>query len=345
MRQWNNDQYGPLLMLPEIRFAYAAVSRLLEPTPPVVTVYAAAGMGKTHLTRSIFGELRRQSPQLALSHVTATEFSAELAKASKEKTIPEFQESYRRLDLFACEDLQTIEGRKNTQQQLLAILDAILAEGGRVLLTSSQSPGKLSRISSKLRSRCQGGVCATIESFSQPSREKLLVHFAEERGFLLTTNVATQLAESLVLSPRELRGTVTRLELLARQLRKPIDCNIAQAVIAETVVPSKPTLSQITKVVAKAFSVSAADLKSQGRLQGLVLPRQLAMFAAREWGGQAYSVIGKYFRRRSHSTIVHACQRVSDRLETDTDFRRIVETVREQLNVHSPSQSNSSTTC
>ncbi len=345
MRQRSNDKLGPLLMLPEIRFAHAAVARLLEPTPPVVTIYAAPGVGKTHLTQSIVRELRRQEPHLAVSHVTAAEFSAEFAKASKEKTIPDFQESYRRLDLFVCEDLQSIEGRRNTQQQLLAILDAILAEGGRILLTSSKPPGELSRFSSKLRSRCQGGVCATIESFSQPSREKLLIQFAEERGIVLATDVAAQLADSLALSPRELRGTVTRLELVAQQQRKPIDRDIAQMVIAETFIPAKPTLGQITKVVAKVFSVTVADLKSQGRLQGLVLPRQLAMFAAREWAGQAYSVIGKYFHRRSHSTIVHACQRVTDRLETDTDFRRIVEEVREQLNVRSPSRSTPSTTC
>ncbi len=345
MRSRSDDKYGPLLMLPEVRFAHAAVARLLEPSPPMVTIHAAAGMGKTHLTRSIVREIRRQEPQFVLSSVTAAEFSAEFARASKEKSISEFQESYRRVDLFICEDLQAIEGRRNTQQQLLAILDAILAEGGRVLLTCSKSPGELSRFSSKLRSRCQGGVCATIEPFSGPSREKLLVHFAEERGFVLAADIAAQLADSLVLSPRELRGTVNRLELLARQLRKPVDRDIARSVIAETVVPSKPTLSQITKVVAKAFSVTAADLKSQGRLQGLVLPRQLAMFAAREWAGKAYSEIGKHFRRRSHSTIVHACQRVSDRLETDTDFRQIVESVREQLNVCGAPQSTTSTTC
>jgi chromosomal replication initiator protein len=203
----------------------------------------------------------------------------------------------------------------------------------------------LSKFSSKLKNRCQGGVCAAIELLSSSSREKLLTHFAGERGFTLAPDVAALLAGSLTVSPRELRGIVCRLELLARQLGRPIDHDLAEAVIGEIVVAARPTLSQITKTVAKAFSVSAADLKSEARLQGLVLPRQLAMFAAKEWAQQAYSEIGRYFGRRSHSTIVHACQRVRSRLEADPDFQRVVETIQEQLRIPQRGCSHDSTTC
>ncbi|MGD9857193.1 MAG: DnaA/Hda family protein [Planctomycetaceae bacterium] len=333
MRQRSDDRYGQLLMLPEIRFAHAAVSRLHEPAPPLVTVCGPAGSGKTHLTRHIVREIRRQEPHVPAAHVTASEFSAEFAKASKTKSIPHFQESYRSLNLLVCEDLQSLEGRLQTQQQFLAVMDAILAQSGRILLTSSKSLGSLSAFSSRLRNRCLGGVCAAIESLGPASREKLLTYFAGEQGIPLPDDIAQLLAASLTVSARELRGAVLRLELLTRQHRKPVNRLIADRVIHETLVPSKPTLPQISKVVAKAFSVSVSDLRSQRRLQGYVLPRQLAMFIAREWSGQAYSEIGRHFHRRSHSTIVHACERVRLLLQSDEDFCRLVEGVRERLNL------------
>lgn len=331
MRQRIEDQYGRLLLVPEIRFARAAVFRLLEPSPPMVTVYGAPGSGKTHLARQFVREINRRQPELKLSHMTAAEFCGTLAIASDKNSLPEFQESFRSLDVFICEDLQTFEGRRKSQIQLLAILDQILNQGGRVLLTSSKPPGELSKFSPKLRSRCQGGVCAAIEQLSRSSREKLLVHLAAEQGLVLPDDVAALLADSLTVSAREMCGMIRQLDHRSRLRRTPIDRGLAEEIIRESVVSATPTIGEITKIVARTFSVNAADLKSPGRLQGLVLPRQLAMYAAKEWAQQAYAEIGRYFSRRSHSTIVHACQRVRKKMETDPDFRRIVDSIQEQL--------------
>lgn len=345
MRQRSEDRYGRLVLLPEIRFAHAAASRLREPAPPLITLFGPSGVGKSHLVQQIVRELRAEQPSLRVVQVTAGEFLAEFMKASKTGSIPHFQESHRSLDLFVCEDLQSLEGRSEVQQQVLAIVDAILGRPGRVLLTSSRSPGSLRQFSPRLRSRCLGGVCAGLELPGPSSRQQLITQFAAELGCPISAETTLLLAESLAVSPRELRGAVLRAEHRARQHRRPIDREIARQIVDETIVPEKPTLSQITRVVARTFSVSANDLRSQDRLQGHVLPRQLAMFAAREWSHRSYSEIGRHFHRRSHSTIVHACQRVRALLETDTDFCRLVESIREQLNLSEPISSAVSTTC
>jgi len=211
-----------------------------------------------------------------------------------------------------------------------------VGNGGRVLLTCRKSPGELSKYSSKLRSRCLGGVCAQISLPGVASRQKLLTHFASTSGTSLDDDLAILVAESMAVSPRELRGVITQLEVVANQRRQPINHEVANSVIGGASCDSRPTISQITKVVATAFRVTVSDLRSPGRRQAIVLPRQIAMFAAREWGKQPYSDIGRYFGRRSHSTIVHAYQRICERREGNTAFQQQIEGLREQLQTTGP---------
>ncbi len=331
MRQRSDDISGRLVILPENQFAHAAASRLAERVPPIVTISGPAGVGKSHLVRQAISDVQRQQGDLRLVHLTASELTAQLTKASHAKSLPELQESLRRADLFVCEDLQSLEGRRESQLQLLAILDEVIRQNGRVLLTCRQSPGELKRYSSKLRSRSLGGVCAAMTLPGVSSRQTLLKHFAEVHGVSLDEELAQQLAAALAVSPRELRGIVTQLQIVANQQRQAINHDVVAVVIRDAACQHQPSLSQITKLVASEFDVSVKDLLAAGRAQAVVLPRQLAMFAAREWGKRPYADVGHYFGRRCHSTIMHACQRVRERLEQDAAFRQQVDALRDQL--------------
>jgi len=333
MRQRSDDTFGRLMLLEENRFALSAVKRLREPSPPIVTLFGPSGVGKTHLVRQFIGEVQRQDSTRRLSHLNANEFTAQFTKASHAESIPELQDSMRRSDFFVCEDLQSIEGRHESQQQLLVIIDEVVANGGQVLFSCRKSPGELKEFSSKLRSRCLGGVCAHMPLPDVPSRHRLLMHFASARGVFLEDELAGLIAESMVVSPRELRGLITQLQVAANQRREPITRDLVNAVIRNAACDECPTISQITKIVASEFDVTVSALRSTGRVRAVVLPRQIAMFAAREWGKRPYADVGQYFGRRSHSTIVHACQRVRDRLDNDIAFRQQLDGLRDRLQI------------
>ncbi len=331
MRQRSDDTFGRLLLLPENQFALSAVARLREPSPPIVTLFGPSGVGKTHLIRQFISEIQRQEFTGRLSHLNANEFTALFTKASHAESIPKLQDSLRQSDLFVCEDLQSFEGRRESQQQLLVIIDEVVANGGRVLFSCRKSPGELNKYSSKLRSRCWGGICAHMPLPNVPSRHKLLQHFASASGALLEDELAGVIAQSMAVSPRELRGVVTQLQVAANQRREPITRDIVNESIRNAACDECPTISQITKIVASEFDVTVSALRSTGRVRAVVLPRQIAMFAAREWSKQPYADVGQYFGRRSHSTIVHACQRVRERLDNDTAFRQQVDGLRDRL--------------
>lgn len=326
--------HSALVLVPENRFAHAAAIRLLDPSSaavPIVTVYGPSGVGKSQLARQIARQALIERPDIRLLQMTAAEFCLELAKASQSSMLDEFQATCRRQNLLICEDIQVLQKRKESQNQLLAIIDEIVGAGGRVLLTCNLPPGELTGLCPKLVNRCHGGVCGEIELPRPGTRAVLLQEFAEARGLGLKDRWVQKLAKRINGTPRELMGAIVQLESLAAAAQRPIDDTIIEEFIGHLHQTAGPTLADITRRVGIIFDVSVNDIRDGGRGQALVLPRQVAMYIARQGARHRFKEIGKFFGGRSHSTVVHACQQIEDRLKDDTLLWQQLQRVCESL--------------
>lgn len=304
-----------LLVLEENRFAWAALASLHDAAEQpargrLVYLYGPSGAGKSHLVRQFLRDERRRDPDLRAATVTAGRFAAELAEASEARSVDCFQARYRDLQVFVCEDLTGLEYRHETQQQLVAAIDELLSSGGRVVLTSTRAPGELAGVQRRLVNRCYGGTCAAVEAPGPASRAALLAHFALAKQIPLPQDAVDFLAAELPVSPRELRATVDQLDLQARQARTRIDCDFVRRCLESEIKPRSATLAEIARAVARHFGVTIAGLRGQRRAQGVVLPRQCAMFLARQLTAEPMQAIARYFGRRNHTTVLHACRRM-----------------------------------
>ena len=297
----------------------------------LVTVTGPSGCGKSHLARQLVREARADDPQLHDVHVTAAEFAAEYAAAAEGSCIPEFQQSFRRAQLLIVEDLQLLENRAHSQLELLAMMDDIIAQGGRVLITANQPIGELRHLPGKLISRCHGGVCAEVKLPGNASRTTLLSHFAAALQLPVPEDVLRLLARQLAFSPRELHGALMNLRNLADGSRQRMDINAATAVIREMAVASGPSLSDVARAVAIEFDVAVALMCAPGRVQSTVTARQTAMYLARSHTGQSLAAIGDYFGGRNHATVLHACRRAAEQLADDPEYAQRVQHVRRTL--------------
>lgn len=322
----------PLLLVPEIRLAHTAITQLgsrSRTRPPSVYIAGPPGTGKSHLAR-LFLQADHGDRRLVL----ASEFAAELAEASQHKEIAGFQDRFRQLDTLVCEDLQALSGRRESQLQLLAVIDEILGRGGRVLITASRLPGRLERCDRKLVSRCRGGVVVSVRRPGPASRLQLLEHFASRHQVPLPVDVAQMLTRRITGSPRDLLSALGQLETLARISGGVIDKTMARSVVAGDVAAKPPGLSQITRAVARHFGVSVRRLRERSRAQHIVVPRQCAMLLARELTGTIYSDIADYFGCSNHTTVLHACRRMQQRLGNEPELRRLVHAIHAELTGH-----------
>ena len=333
------------LVLPENRFAYTAITDLAaEPrrhAAPLIYLYGPSGTGKSHLARHCARLRVRDNGDHRTRMLTAADFAARLAEASETQTIPDFQQSFRNLDLFVLEDLHSLENRPESQRQLLSILDDLVAHETRILLTGRKPAGELEGFSAKLINRCHGGVSALIQLPGPASRESLLAHFAQSRHIPLSPEVSRILAEACAVGPRELLGLIVQLETTAQHERSRIDAAFVRRYLKADVTAPQLTVDEIARSVARQFDISLTQLRSRARVRGLVLPRQCAMFLARELTSERLEKIGKYFGNRDHSTVVHSCNRIHEMLPEQAELRQHLSQIRRVLGADKPISADS----
>lgn len=339
----------PFLLLPENRFAHAVVSRLsarpvshVDPrqtaapirsvaSAQIAYIFGPSGVGKSHLVAQFVRNVRRSSDELNLVHTTAAAFAAEFAEASESQTIPDFQQRMRAADVFVCEDLHAIQRRPETQQQLIAVVDAVLEADGRCLFTARCAPGELEDVSPRLVSRIRGGAAAAVESPDDAGRASLLAHFARTHQVPVPMDVCHVLSEALPVSPRELLAVVVGLDAAARHENAKIDRALAERCLRGEVVHDGATLGQVARAVAKQFAVRIRDMRAATREKQFVLPRQCAMYLARSLTDKPLTEIAGYFGRRNHSTVIHACRMIRKGEQSDPILRKHLADVRRRL--------------
>lgn len=306
------------LVVRENQLAYQTVMRLKARHPrmttPIVTLIGPAGSGKSHLARQLHREVLDEHSATSILRTSAAEFTGKFQRAARESQIREFQKAHReKIDLLIFDDLHELQTRPEVQQQLVAMLDDLLAAGGRVLFTARQSPGEVKGLNRRLVNRCQGGILVDLQVPGDSSRRKLIEHFAGSLSFVLPEPTVAVLAKRGPSTPGELLEIVGRL----RQVRTkgPISPDDLASFLATTT--SALTLNEIAKRVARHYGLKLTDLRSASRLSSLVTARHVAMYLAREIGQSHFATIGDYFGGRNHASVMYACQRVEKLKDSD----------------------------
>ncbi|SFH95331.1 helix-turn-helix domain-containing protein [Planctomicrobium piriforme] len=326
------------LVLPENQLAVAAVKKLAPVVKRrsirLVTLVGPAGVGKSHLARDLVRSWESDRTEGKVLVTTASQFAAQLADASSAQAISQFQTRFRNeVKLLVCEDVHVLGPRKESQQQLLAAIDDVTAQGGVVLLTSIQMPGSIKGLSRRLVNRMHGGLCVNIELPSAASRRKLIEHALAADGARLPPREIEQIAAESPVSPRELFGLLSQLRsetqlLTAGDRRRG---SVVKALIEERSPAFDVGLPELCRVTAARFAVKPSELKGPRRSQTITLARQTAMSLARELLKLNYVEIGEYFNRGNHSTVIHACQKIAEQRKTDSDLELAIQSIHEEL--------------
>lgn len=335
----SHDPFGvPFLVYDENRFAHAAINELIETTAHrgrVVVLHGPAGVGKSHLTHLLIRELSRRGAFTPLKF-TPSEIRIEATESLPEipwpSAVPQRTAQQRRR-VLVCEDLQLAARLDGVQQAIVAWMDECQAGGIDVVVTMNRTPGDIAGLSARLRNRLRSGTCAGLPLPDTVARDALLKHFCIHSQLPLPPHVTKLLARKLTLSPRELQGALLRFDDFARQLGKPLDAQTAMAFLKTEVLPTALTIDAITRTVAREFGIKLGDIRSDARDSTLKTARQCAMFLTRELTGGQFAKIGEYFANRSHSTVMHACERIATLLHEDAALRQRLAAVKQSLGV------------
>ncbi len=320
-----------------------AVSESPGKTYNPLFIYGATGLGKTHLMQAIAHTVVGHRPDTRVLYVGAEQFINEVIESIHSRTMPEFRRRYRAdVDLFLVDDVHFLEGKEMTQEEFFHTFNALYEANKQIVLTSDRPPKELPGLEARLVSRFEWGMVADIGQPDLEHRIAILRKKAEQDHLemAIPDDVLRFIAEHVRSNVRELEGCIIKLLLFASLKHKEVSIELAREALADRIRPSDesgapskalPTINKVQEVVARRWGVTPEGLRSKARIKTLTVPRQIAMFLARDLLQMQLVEIGQAFGGRDHSTVIHSVDKVARLMTRDRGFREKVELARMEL--------------
>jgi len=305
-------------------------------------IYGATGLGKTHLMQAIAHGLLERNPTCRVLYMGAEQFINEVIESIHGRTMPEFRRRYRtEADIFLVDDVHFLEGKEMTQEEFFHTFNALHEAGNQIVVTSDRAPNEIPGLEARLVSRFEWGMVADVGQPDLEHRIAILRKKAEQEHLELTIpdDVLRFIAEHVRSSVRELEGCIIKLLLFASLKHREVTIELARDALSDKVSDAaihaeghaSPTLDRVQQVVARRWGVTPEGLRSKSRTKSLTVPRQVAMFLARDLLGMQLVEIGQAFGGRDHSTVIHSVGKVENQIKHDQLFRDRVEHARREV--------------
>jgi chromosomal replication initiator protein len=319
-------------------FAYACARRVAEKPGSKefnpLFLYGGVGLGKTHLMHAIGVEMMRQGTGQTVAYMSAEKFMYRFILALRQQKTIEFKDLLRSVDVLMIDDLQFLIGKDNTQEEFFHTFNALIGTGKQIVVSADKSPSDLSGIEDRLRTRLGCGMVADLHATTYELRISILQAKAARASTEVPDDVLEFLARRIASNVRELEGALNRVIAHAGLFGEKITMEIAQQLLRDILnnpKNNKVTIADIQRRVAEHYNMRLTDMTSARRARAVARPRQVAMYLAKQLTGSSLPEIGKKFGNRDHTTVMHACARVTELVVSDSTLAEDVELLRKQL--------------
>jgi len=278
-------------------------------------LYGGVGLGKTHLIHAIGNAMVAAGTGVRVRYVHADQYVSDVVKAYQRKAFDDFKRYYHSLDLLLIDDIQFFSGKSRTQEEFFYAFEAMVAQRKQIIITSDTYPKELAGIDSRLISRFDSGLTVAIEPPELEMRVAILLRKAESEGVPMPEEVAFFIAKHLRSNVRELEGALRKVLAYARfHGRDVLSVDVCKEALKDllSVSNGQITVENIQKTVADFYKIKVADMYSKRRPANIAMPRQVAMYLAKELTQKSLPEIGDLFGGRDHTTVLHAVRKISD---------------------------------
>lgn len=285
-------------------------------------VYGPSGCGKTHLINAIGMRTKQLYAQKKVLYVSARLFQVQYTNAVLQNSINDFINFYQTIDLLIVDDIQEWMTATKTQDTFFHIFNHLFRNGKRIILASDRPPVDLKGMNERLLTRFSCGLIAELEKPNVQLCIDILNSKIRKDGLQIPEDVVQFIAETANGSVRDLEGVINSLLAYSVVYNSTVDMRLAQRVIQRAVkIDDKPlTIDEILEKVCNHFNVSVSAVNGRSRKQDLVTARQVSMYLAQKYTKMPASRIGKLVGGRDHSTVIHSCSRIEQRLQVDSMF-------------------------
>lgn len=325
---------------PNNHFAHSAAMQVAKSARAPKTslnplfIYGGSGLGKTHLMCAIGHYIINNYPNLRVLYVSSETFTSDYVDANinyktRTEKMKAFRNKYRKVDVLMIDDIQFIEGKEKTVEEVFNTYNTLYNMGKQLIFSSDRPPKDLLETDERLRSRLSVGLQVDIQPPSFEIKVAILLNMANTENIPLTDGlkeVIDIIADRIKTNIRDLEGAFHRVVVFSTFSEEPITKSLARKVLSDlfTINDAMPAPETIKKNVAKYYEIKPADLDSSKRSRQFSFPRQIAMYLCREMTILSLSQIGEKFGKKDHTTVLHACQKIEKERLSNENLSSII---------------------
>lgn len=297
-------------------------------------LYGGVGLGKTHLMHAIGHYILTQNPTSKVLYVSSEKFTNELINAIKDDKNKEFRDKYRGIDVLLIDDIQFIGGKERTQEEFFHTFNALYEANKQIIISSDRPPKEITTLEERLRSRFEWGLPADIQSPDVETRIAILKKKAQLERIYIPDDVFLFIADKVASNIRELEGALNKVIAYSSLTETDISVDLCMEALKEIIASSNSRIvnsSFIVDTVSRYFDLRPDEFKSKKRNREISFPRQIAMYLCRELTDLSLPKIGEEFGGRDHTTVMHAIDKISMEIQTDSETRRTIDELKRTI--------------
>jgi chromosomal replication initiator protein len=294
-------------------------------------IYGGVGLGKTHLMQAIGNYIYEKSDSKII-FTTAESFTNEFIHTVQENRMgmTGFKNKYRYVDALLIDDIHFFENKWETQEELFHTFNALYDAKKQIVFTCDRPASELKKINERLRSRFERGLNVDLQPPNYETRCAILKKKIESKHITIPDEVIFLISKNISTNIRDLEAALTKLIAYSELVEKPITVDTSLQILKDLLTAPKQTnvsIDSIIRVTADYFSLSPNDIKGKKRTQKIVFPRQLAMYITRSITEFSTTEIGQDFGGRDHTTVMHSCEKVEERIKSDPTMESTIQTL------------------
>ena len=293
-------------------------------------IYGGVGLGKTHLMHAVGNEILRKDPSKKIAYVHSEKFVSDMVKSLQLGAINEFKQYYRSLDALLIDDIQFFAKKEQSQEELFHTFNSLLEKGSQMILTCDRYPKEIDGLEDRLKSRLGWGLPVVIEPPELETRVAILLSKADSMNHDLNEESAFFIAQKVRSNVRELEGALKRVIANSNFTGRPISVDLIKDSLKDllAIQARQVSVENIQKTTAEYYNIKMSDILSKRRSRSVARPRQMAMFLAKELTNYSLPEIGEAFGGRDHTTVIHACKKITElrgfNLDIEEDYRKLL---------------------
>jgi chromosomal replication initiator protein len=301
------------------RLPYAAALEVAE-NPGIsynpLFIHSSTGQGKTHLLHAIGNLTANNGAQAA--YITAEQFANEFVLSVRENQVDKFRSKFRNIHIFLFDDVHFLFDKKQTLQCFFHIFNELYGNNHQIVITADCAPRDLHPLSSKLKSRLEGGLVVDIQPPDFETRLNILRAKADTTTTSDLEGVLQVIAKKVCDNVRQLEGALVYLTAQAQLSGTRVTPETINKLLTSTY--RKQDIKLLLRTVADRYDLSTEELISKRRDRKTALARGVAIYLMREGYNCSLTEIGKELGGRNHATILHGYEKLASALSTNPNL-------------------------